>query len=124
MRGIHKILIPLMLLGAMALNGQQSGLFEEDIVQTWETSTSGDITLDMSPKHPVDELQVVLGGYLNEDIVDISIMNEVGLNIKTWEALNTKEANLELTELKSDQPYLLRISTSSGEILIERFVKA
>ena len=84
---------------------------------------SNDITLTMSPKQPSETLEIELGGYLQEDIKDIIIMTEVGLNLKSWEAIESKAIVLDLSELDRQKAYLLRLKTSSGEILIERFTR-
>lgn len=100
------------------------GTSQAYIFETVEKSENdNDITLIMKPKYPSETLQLHLGGYLQEDINDITIMTEVGLNIKRWESVQSKDIVLDLTELDRQKPYLLHLKTSSGEVLIERFIR-
>ncbi len=106
-------------LGLTTIGHSQTYIFGEVEVDNGEA----DITLSIDPEQPTNELKLELGGYLEDSIEDVIIMTEVGINVEKWEALQSKEAVLDISKLDRQRPYLLHLKTSSGDVFIEKFVK-
>lgn len=120
MRKAHYLL--LMALLCLATIGQsQTYIFNN--TDNVEEQQDSDITLSIETDQPTNELKLALGGYLQESIEDVKIMTQVGISVQSWESLETKEAVLDITDLDRQKPYILHLKTSSGEIIIEKFVK-
>ena len=118
MRVQHYILFVLFMMFAIVGNSQ-TYIFSKDA----GCQITNDLTLTLDPAEPSETLRLQLGGYLQEDIDDVTIMTEVGLSVKSWQAVNSKDVELDLTELERQKPYLIHLKTSSGEVIIEKFVK-
>ncbi len=88
-----------------------------------DANNEADIILSIDAEQPTNELKLELGGYLEDNIQDVIIITEVGINVEKWESLQSKEATLDISRLERQRPYLLHLKTSSGEVFIEKFVK-
>lgn len=107
----------------MGLAGMASAQIAENSEVTWVSKSDKDITFNMVADMASEELTLSLGGYKQEKIDKITIMNDVGLSLKKWEALLSEEVTLDISELAFDNSYLIFLRTESGEILIEKFFK-
>jgi len=99
----------------------------QDQVVTRENTTNSTtrdvLELNLYPNPASEVLNVELKGNMEEKISKIEFFSSFGQLIKTARSISDQECKIELDDLPEGQAFIVVLTTESGKILVERFVK-